>query len=328
MTEADPGGKVVLITGASSGIGAAVAREVARRGHRLAITARRADRLEEVAAEARLLGAADVAAFPADLADPEAPGLLVAEVVARFGGLDVLLNNAGFGLPDLFAAAEPGEIGRQVRVNLLAPMLLAHAALPHLLDRRGMVINVGSAIAGLATPSLGVYGATKAALAYWNDALRRELRHKGLRVCLVEPGPVDTEFFHAVADLRAGGDRAAFAARTGGIDEARARAEGRADALGAASLRDQGEELRKAGNALLDPPPHFLTADLPTVARRIARLIEHPRRRLSVARRFVWPWRALGGLFQVAPWLGDAALSALARRGDRAGSAAPAEVRR
>ena len=300
MAAADPGGKIVLITGASAGLGAAVARQAARLGHRLALTARRGDRLDEVAARARGLGAAEVLTLPADLADPEAPERLVAEVVGHFGGLDVLINNAGMGLPDLFAAADPEAIRRQVEVNLTAPILLTRRALPHLLERRGMVINVGSAITGLATPALGVYGATKAGLAYWNDALRRELKHRGLRVCLVEPGPVATDFFRAVAELK---------------EEP-------------STPPDASGGFWTTYNSMTDPPPRVFTADVDRVARRIVRLIDHPRRRLSVPGWFVGPWRILGGILQVMPWLGDAVLSALARRADGAGARFPEEVRR
>src|SRR4051794_17132925 len=128
--------KVVLITGASSGIGAAVAREAARRGHRLALTARRADRLEELAEQVRATGT-EALAIPADLVDPEAPERIVAAAVERFGGLDVLINNAGFGLADLFSRSDPEAIERQIRVNLAAPLLLARRALPTLIERRG-----------------------------------------------------------------------------------------------------------------------------------------------------------------------------------------------
>ena len=193
----------MLLTGASAGIGAALARELARRGHRRARTARRADRLERLAEELRA-GGAEVAAFPVDLAEADALGELVAGVVARFGGLEVLINNAGFGLPQLFGRSDVDDLRRQVAVNLTAPIVLTRHALPHLLVARGTVINVGSAITAVANPIYGVYGTTKAALAYWNDALRRELRHRGVQVCLVEPGPVDTEFFDAVQALADG----------------------------------------------------------------------------------------------------------------------------
>lgn len=270
--------RIVLITGASSGIGAAVAVEAARRGYQLALTARRVDRLEAVAERARALGAV-ATCVPADLADPATPKALVDEVVGRFGGLDVLVNNAGFGLPELFSRADPAAIRGQLEVNLVAPILLARHALPHLIARKGTILNIGSAITSVASPALGVYGTSKAGLAYWNDALRRELRHRGVSVCLVEPGPVTSEFFDAIA----------------------------------APPDAQG------WNPLLDRPPAILHADTADVARRIVRLIDRPKRRLSAWKRVVWPFRIVGGLFQVAPWLGDLALSEMSRRYDRPG---------
>ncbi len=149
-------------------------------------------------------------------------------------------------------------------------MLLTRRVLPSLIERRGTIINIGSAITCVANSGLGAYGATKAGMAYWNDALRRELLHKGVNVCLVEPGPVKTEFFNALMTLAPPG----------------------------------GEY-----NPLLDAPAPWMSAEVDDVARRIVRLIERPRRRLSVLRRVVWPFRILGGLFQVCPPLGDLALS-------------------
>ena len=268
--------KVILITGASSGLGAAIAIEAARRGYQLALTARRADRLESVAEEARALGAV-AACYPADLGDAKVPERLISEVVGRFGGLDVLVNNAGFGLPQTFARADPAQIRDQLQVNLVAPITLTRFALPSLIERRGAVLNIGSAITSVASPALGVYGTTKAGLAYWNDALRRELRHRGVTVCLIEPGPVATEFFEAVN----------------------------------AAPHERG------WNPLLDRPPGFLHADASDLARRIVRLVGRPKRRLSATKRVVWPFRVVGGLFQVAPWLGDLALAEMARRFDR-----------
>lgn len=278
--------KVVLVTGASAGIGAAVARELAAMGYDLVLTARRADRLEALARE--LIAASgsprrrpiEVLTVAAALDDPATPERLVAETAARFGRLDALINNAGFGLPTLFADGDPVELRRQIEVNFVAPLLLARQALPMLVERRGTIVNIGSAITAVANSGLGAYGATKAGLAYWNDALRRELRHKGLRVCLVEPGPVKTEFFSALE-----------------------------------KLAPEGGEY----NPLLDAPAPWMSASLDTVARRIARLVERPKRRLSVTKRFVWPFRVVGGVFQVCPWLGDVALSSIARHFDRKG---------
>src|SRR5262249_43441565 len=141
--------RVVLITGASSGIGAAVAREAARRGHLLVLTARRADRLEALAAEAEGLGA-QALTVAAALGDPDTPPRLVEAAVDRFGGLDVLINNAGLGLPEMFSRCETEAIRRQVEVNLVAPLVLTRLALSSLVERRGIIINVGSAITSVA----------------------------------------------------------------------------------------------------------------------------------------------------------------------------------
>lgn len=281
--------KTILITGASTGIGEALAHVLAGQGHRLALTARRVDRLEAVARALRLPGV-EVLTLPADLADPETPARLVAETLNRFGGLDVLVNNAGYGLPRFFCASDPEDVRRQIEVNLNAPLVLTRLALPHLLRSQGMIINVGSSITSIATPVFGAYGTTKAALAYWNDALRRELKHQGVKVCLVEPGPVETGFFDAVQGMVGPGQD---------------------QALGAGPPPD------RLYNALRDRPPHLLAASAEVAARRIARLLDHPRRRLVFLRRTVWPLRVLGGLIQIVPWFGDWAVSGMTQRIER-----------
>jgi short-subunit dehydrogenase len=264
--------RTILITGASSGLGAAIARELAQGGHRLAITARRADRLEALKIELEALGA-EMMVIPAALEEPDAPERIIEATVARFGGLDVLINNAGYGLPGLFAGSEPGEIRRQVEVNLVAPLVLTRWAIPKLVESRGMVINIGSAITAVPNPIFGAYGATKAGLAYWNDALRRELKRRGVRVCLVEPGPVATGFFEALKTLAPG-----------------------------------------TSGRIYDAPPAFLTATPEQVARRVARLLDHPRRRVAVLRRVVWPFHAIGLVLRMIPPLGDLAIEAMPDR--------------
>src|SRR5262245_1873533 len=139
------GSKIVLVTGASSGLGAALARELAARGHSLALIARRAGRLRWLASPLSAQGT-EVLELPADLADPETPARIIAETVEHFGGLDVLVNNAGFGLPRYFGESTPDELRRQIEVNLLAPLMLARHALPALIESRGTIINIGSAI--------------------------------------------------------------------------------------------------------------------------------------------------------------------------------------
>ncbi len=275
-----PEDKVVVVTGASAGIGASVAREAARKGYSLVLVARRVDRLERLAEELQSSGAA-VLILPADLDDPDAPQRIVAATLARFGRLDVLINNAGIGLPTLFAESKPDEIRTQLEVNLVAPLMLIRHFLPALLESKGVIINVGSAISALPNPALGAYGTTKAGLAYFSLALRRELLHKGVQVCLVEPGPVKTEFFDAFTKL--GPDPGTY-------------------------------------HPMLDAPAPWMSARVEVVAQRIVRLIERPKRRLSVLKRFVWLWRSLGLIFQFWPALGDFAVSFVMRHSERSES--------
>ncbi len=271
---------VILITGASAGLGRTLARELARRrpAATLILVARRLDRLDELAGELRASHPdLSVATIAADLADPEAPGRLAAEAIARFGGIDVLVNNAGLGLPTQFADADPGLIARQVAVNFAAPLMLARHCLSSLIERRGMIINISSAITCVPNSALGAYGATKAGLSYWNDALRRELMARGhdVRVCLVEPGPIRTEFMDAARSRLSPGE---------GVDPI-------------------------VGNMR-----SWMTAEVDDAARRIARLLDHPRRRLSMLRRLVWPFRALGALARLCPPVGDWVVVRLTRR--------------
>jgi short-subunit dehydrogenase len=270
--------RVILITGASAGLGKELARELVRRNQAgaLVLTARRIDRLEELASELReSRPELPILTLAADLADSKTPEYLVRETARRFGGLDVLINNAGLGLPTLFQGAEPEQLARQLAVNLTAPLLLTRLSLPSLVERKGMIINIGSAITCVANSALGAYGATKAGLAYWNDALRRELAKTGVKVCLVEPGPIKTEFMDALSSLVPEGGRT---------------------------------------HPILDNAAPWMSASALEVARRIARLLDRPRRRLSVPKRFVWPFRSLGMLVRLCPPLGDRLVIAMQRQ--------------
>lgn len=286
-------GKRVLITGASSGIGAGIARALIaqNRGHRLALTARRTGALQKLATEAERAGC-ETLVLAEDLADPAAPRRVVDATLARFGGLDVLINNAGLGLPEPFARADVEALAGQIQVNFTAPLVLTRLAIEALIASRGTIINVGSSITCVANPIFGAYGATKAALAYWNDALRREMRPKGVRVCLVEPGPVATEFFEAVAS----------------------RFPGHESRGGTLSTSDLAAAERFKRFAAIEPPPAWTSASVEDVAGRIVKLIEHPRRRLSVLRRVVWPFRGIGLIVQAIPWLGDVVVGRMVRR--------------
>ncbi len=286
--------RTILITGASSGLGAAIARELAPRKNRLVLTARRGARLDAIAAEVHALGG-EALALVDDLADPHAPGRIVAATIARFGGLDALINNAGVGLPRYYAESDPEALREQALVNFAAPVVLTRHALPYLIESRGAVINVGSGITAVANSMLGVYGATKAGLAYWNDALRRELMHRGVSVSLVDLGPVATEFFEAVR-RRADDER-----RPLGIDPA-------PDGF---------------YNAMRDRPPRCMTTPVDLAARRVARLLDHPRRRLALPRRVVWPFRLVGGILGLVPGLADLAISGMIRRTEREEASLP-----
>jgi short-subunit dehydrogenase len=250
-------------------LGAALSRELARRqrARALALVARRGDRLEQLSAELRQIQAElEILCVAADLADPTTLPRLVADTVGRFGGIDVLINNAGLGLPTLFAGAPPELLARQLAVNLAAPLVLTRLCLPSLIERQGMIINIGSAITCVANSALGAYGATKAGLAYWNDALRRELCNTGVTVCLVEPGPIRTEFMDALGALVPAGRRP---------------------------------------HPILENAAPWMTARVEEVARRTVRLLDRPRRRLSVLKRLVWPFRLLGAASRLCPPLAD-----------------------
>jgi short-subunit dehydrogenase len=183
-------GRVVIVTGASSGIGAAAARAFGRAGDRVVLTARRAERLEALAAQIP-----DAVAIPADLADPGAVAATVAGVVdaavARFGTVDVLVNNAGTArCYDWLDRVPEDDIRAEIAVNLMAPVLLARAVLPIMQARgRGVIVNVASVAGKIGTPTTSIYNATKFGLDGFSQALRREALPQGIEVCILYPGP-------------------------------------------------------------------------------------------------------------------------------------------
>jgi short-subunit dehydrogenase len=186
-----PAGLVAIVTGASSGIGEATARELARRGVRVALAARRADRLETVVRSVIEAGGAAIG-VPADVGQQEDIERLVARVKAEWSQVDVLVNAAGQGWNRAFARLAPDTIVGGVGVNLLGTMLLTRAVLPGMLERRqGHVINVASVAGQLAFGPL--YSATKFGVRGFTLALRRELAGTGVRVSVVSPGFIRTE---------------------------------------------------------------------------------------------------------------------------------------
>lgn len=181
--------ETALVTGASSGIGEQFARQLAVRGNDLILVARRADRLERLAAELPT----DAHVIPLDLA---ADASSLATRVGELGvDVDLLVNNAGFGTSGPFVAGDPIRDAEEVRLNCEAIVTLTHAFLPAMVERqRGGIINVASTAGMQPIPYEAVYSASKAFAITFTDALHIELRGSGVRVLAVNPGPVPTEW--------------------------------------------------------------------------------------------------------------------------------------
>jgi NADP-dependent 3-hydroxy acid dehydrogenase YdfG len=184
--------KTVLITGATSGIGAHTARSLLDRGHRVAVTGRDEGRLKAFLDEAghhdRLLG------LVADAADWQATASVVTRTVERFGALDAAVANAGFMTGDSVGTGDPTSWGPMVLTNVLGPALLAHAALPHLEATGGRLVLIGS-VAGLKNSPGNLYSATKWATTGLAENLRLHATTRGVGVTLVNPGMIDTPFW-------------------------------------------------------------------------------------------------------------------------------------
>lgn len=184
--------KTLLITGASSGIGAATGRAAVEAGYRVALAARSRDRLDKLVEE---LGSDNAAACPCDVTDYAAQEKLVQDVVDRFGSLDAVFANAGVGgEPGGFSGAPVESWRRIVDVNILGVAYTLRASLSHIRKSRGHVIITGS-VAGRRTIAGSMYSASKWAVSGIGYNLREELRGTGVRVTLIEPGIVDTPFF-------------------------------------------------------------------------------------------------------------------------------------
>jgi NAD(P)-dependent dehydrogenase (short-subunit alcohol dehydrogenase family) len=184
-------GKVVLITGGSSGIGRATALRLARCGARVALAARNRDALDEVARAVTALGS-QALALTTDVTDAEQVRRAVEAAVAHFGGLDVLLCSAGLSMRAYFEGSSLEAMERVVRVNFFGTLYATHFALPHVKRRRGSLVAISSLTGKRGVPSYSVYGATKFAVAGLYESLRVELRRDGVHVGVVSPGFVDT----------------------------------------------------------------------------------------------------------------------------------------
>lgn len=192
-------GTVALVTGASSGIGVTTALELARLGSAVALAARRADRLDELAARIRGDGGVAVV-LPADVTSEAEAGRLVERTVAELGRLDTLVNNAGMMLLGPVEDAPTDEWRRMIEVNLLGLMYCAQAALPHLVRAAGDgprqvadMVNISSVAGRIARSGSAVYNATKHGVGAFSEALRQEVTTRHVRVSVIEPGVTETE---------------------------------------------------------------------------------------------------------------------------------------
>ncbi|PJF45016.1 MAG: hypothetical protein CUN55_00950 [Phototrophicales bacterium] len=192
--------KVVIITGASSGLGEAFAEVFARRGAKVVLAARREDRLRRVA-ERIAPYATDVLVMPVDITIPEQRQRLIDETLRTFGQIDILVNNAGVSGGNYYDQLDSSFIEQTLQVNLVAPLLLTRLVLPHMRQRNeGYIVNIGSAMGREPTPYFAHYCASKAGLAAFSDSLRRELFDTNIHVLYAALGWIRTEMLSPNAE--------------------------------------------------------------------------------------------------------------------------------
>jgi short-subunit dehydrogenase len=181
-------GKVVIITGASEGIGAACAAEFARAGAKLSLTARSEEGLRRAGGESALITAGDIM-------DVETRRRVVERTLERYGVIDILVNNAGAGLYAPSWRAPLEDTRRLMELNFFAPLALTQLVMPHMRERKsGMIVNIGSIGGKVTLPWMTLYSASKFALGSWTEGLRMELRQENIHAMLVCPGYVKTGF--------------------------------------------------------------------------------------------------------------------------------------
>lgn len=186
--------RVAIVTGASEGIGRALAQLLVSEGAQVVLAARSKDKLEALAAE---LGSERALAVPTDVAQPAQVERLVARTVEWFGGVDILVNNAGFGIYGLVEEMDWEHFRQMWEVNFFGAVACTRAALPHLRQRGGAVVNISSVAGKIPLPYMAGYCATKFALNAFSDGLRMELARAGVHVLTVCPGRVRTNFHQA-----------------------------------------------------------------------------------------------------------------------------------
>ncbi|MDX1531614.1 MAG: SDR family oxidoreductase [Rhodothermales bacterium] len=187
--------KTVLVTGASSGIGAAMARQLAARGARLLLTARSEDKLRRLADELKDPHGAEAHVFPHDLAEPGAARALYGRVADAGYAIDVLVNNAGYGKIGAFADYGAETYADMIGLNVTNLVALTRLAVPGMIERgSGGILNVASTAAFQPAPHFAVYAATKAFVKSFSEALHAEVARQGVHVTCLCPGPTDTAF--------------------------------------------------------------------------------------------------------------------------------------
>ncbi len=189
--------KVVIVTGASSGIGEATAREFAKEGAKIVLAARRVDKLQTLADEiVTMKTGAETLVVQADLSKLEDIQSMIAQTLEKFGRIDVLVNNAGFGRLDWLENLDPvKDIQAQIDVNVMGVLQTTRQVLPVMMKQRsGSIINMCSMAGLVGTPTYTIYAASKHAVHGFSEALRREVKPWGIDVSLIYPGGVVTEF--------------------------------------------------------------------------------------------------------------------------------------
>ena len=188
--------KTVLITGASSGIGRATAELFASKGWNVAATMRTPETSDLAAASER------IKLFKLDVTDQASVDAAVGAILTQFGTIDVVVNNAGYGLMGPFEAQTDAQIRRQFECNLFGVLNVTRAVLPHMRERQqGRIVNVGSAAGRMTIPLYSMYSATKWALEGFSEGLWLELRQHNIKVKIIEPGMIKTDFFERSREI-------------------------------------------------------------------------------------------------------------------------------
>lgn len=203
MTDSRLDGKVALVTGASSGIGQATAKALSAAGAAVAIGARRADRLQQLAQQLEGDGGT-VLTLDLDVTDEQSAADAVQRTIDRLGRIDIVVNAAGLMLLGPIVGGDTEDWRRMMSTNVLGLMYVTHAAVPHLVEQgSGDVINISSVAGRTAKPGSGAYNASKWAVNAFSESLRQEVTAEGVRITLIEPGAVDTALNDQITDEKA-----------------------------------------------------------------------------------------------------------------------------